>query len=59
MEPPAFDWAIKNLNSDPDRLRIKSYDYNYRRYGGVVNEILRKFVMTSGSQAVHGPNLKS
>ena len=40
MRPPAIDWAIKNLNSEPDRLRIKSYDYKYRRRAGVVNEIL-------------------
>ena len=44
MRPPAIDWAINNLNSGPDRLRIKSYDYKYRRRAGVVNEILRKFV---------------
>ena len=44
MEPPALDWTTKKLNSDTDRLRIKSYDYKYRRRAAVVNEILRKFV---------------
>jgi hypothetical protein len=44
MEPPVPDWTMKKLNSDADRLRIKSYDYKYRRCAAVVNEILRKFV---------------